>query len=204
MSMANNDIDRALADLLRSVDADRQDFTYRVRLVTGHLVEAIDALSAYSEKFEDVRKLSARVPADARRDLSTLRGTIQKAGRKALNTIRDNTFHYPSPHAGYSPTSDEQLRDTLAGMSDRGTELHYDGDTNEITLTFADDAALSLAMGGPTVTTEELMRRAEIARDGALSFHRWAKALVRTYADMKGHTFGEPRITEKKKPGDAT
>src|SRR3954447_18451885 len=67
MSMANNDIDRALADLLRSVDEDRQDFTYRVRLVTGHLVEAIDALSAYSEKFEDVRKLSARVPADARR-----------------------------------------------------------------------------------------------------------------------------------------
>jgi len=43
MSMANNDIDRALADLIRSVDEDRPDFTYRVRLLTGHLVEAIDA-----------------------------------------------------------------------------------------------------------------------------------------------------------------
>src|SRR4051794_30855347 len=96
MSMANNDIDRALVDLIRSADENRQDFTYRVRLVTGHLVEAIDALNAYSQTFEDVRKLLARVPADARRDLSTIRGTIQKAGPKALDTIRDNTFHYPS------------------------------------------------------------------------------------------------------------
>jgi hypothetical protein len=52
-------------------------------------------------------------------------------------------------------------------MSDRGTELHLDGDTNEITLTFADDAALSLAMG-PTITADELMRRSEISRDGEI------------------------------------
>jgi hypothetical protein len=39
MSMANNDIDRALIDLPRSADGKRQDFTYRVRLVTGHVVE---------------------------------------------------------------------------------------------------------------------------------------------------------------------
>lgn len=204
MSMANNDIDRALADLLLSADEDRPDFTYRVRLVTGHLVEAIDALNAYSQQFEEVRKLLARVPVDTQRDLSAIRGTIQKSGPKALDTIRDNTFHYPSPRTNYSPTSDELLRDTLAGMSDRGTELHLDGDTNEITLTFADDAALGLAMGGPTVTNEEAMRIAEIARDGALAFHRWAKALVATYVDTKGHDFGEPLITEKKKPAEPT
>jgi hypothetical protein len=202
MSMASNDIDRALADLIRSVDDERQDFSYRVRLVTGHLVEAIDAINAYSQQFEEVRKLLARVPADARRDLSKIRGTIQKAGPRALDTIRDNTFHYPSPHTNYSPTSDELLRDVLAGMSDRGTELHYDGDTNEITLTFADDAALSLAMAGPTVTNEEVRRVAEVSRDSALAFHRWAKALVATYADVRGHSFGEPRITEKRKPAE--
>ena len=202
MSMANNDIDRALADLIRSADEDRQDFTYRIRLVTGHLVEAIDALNAYSQQFEEVRKLLARVSADARRDLSTVRGALQKAGPDVLDAIRDNTFHYPSPRANYSPTSDEMLRDTLAGMSDRGTELHYDGDTKEITLTFADDAALSLAMGGPTTTDEELVRVAEITRDSALAFRRWAKALVTTYADARGHSFGEPRITEKKKPDE--
>jgi hypothetical protein len=204
MSMANNDIDRALADLIRSVDEDRQDFTYRVRLVSGHLVEAIDALNAYSQQFEEVRKLLERVPADARRDLSTIRGTIQKAGANVLDTIRNHTFHYPSPRTNYSPTSDELLRDTLASMSDRGTELHYDGDANEITLTFADDAALSLAMGGPAVTNDEAMRIAEITRDGALAFHRWAKALVTTYADTRGHSFGDPHVTEKKKPAELT
>jgi hypothetical protein len=200
MSMANNDIDRALADLIRSVDEDRPDFTYRVRLLTGHLVEAIDALNAYSQQFEEVRELLARVPAVERRDLSTIRGTIQKAGANALDTIRNHTFHYPSPRTNYSPTSDDLLRGMLAGLSDRGTELHLDGDTKEITLTFADDVALGLAMGGPTVTDDEARRVAEIGRDGALAFHRWAKALVVAHMDTKGHSFGEALITEKKKP----
>jgi hypothetical protein len=201
--MASNNIDRALHDLIQSVDMDRQDFTYRVRLLTGHLVEAIDALNAYSQEFSEVRKLLERMPGDARKDLKAIRGTLQSAGSKALAAVRDNTFHYPSPDKGYSPTSDDQLKAVLAGMGDRGTELHFDGDSNQITLTFADDAALSLAMGGPTVTDDELRRRTEIARDGALAFHRWAKALVATYAEVKGQSFGEPRITEKKQPSEA-
>ena len=61
MSMANNDIDRALRDLLRSHDEDGQDFTYRVRLSVGHLVEAIDALNAYSQKYPEVPALLARL-----------------------------------------------------------------------------------------------------------------------------------------------
>jgi hypothetical protein len=51
MSMARNDIERAFHDLMRSGDEDRQDFTYRVRLLTGHLVEALDALAFYREAF---------------------------------------------------------------------------------------------------------------------------------------------------------
>jgi hypothetical protein len=198
MSMASNDIDRALLDLIRSVDENRQDFTYRVRLLTGHLVEAIAGLGAYSQEFPDVLALLKRMSADAQKDLKKIRGTRQRAGAKTFEAVRDNTFHYPSPDKNYSPTSDEQLRDVLAGLGNRGTEFHYDGDTNEITLTFADDAALSLAMGGGAVTDAEAVRRAKIARDGALAFHRWAKELIRTYADVSGHTFGEPRITEKK------
>lgn len=44
MSMANNDINRAFRDLLRSADEDTPDFAYRVRVLIGYLVEAIDAL----------------------------------------------------------------------------------------------------------------------------------------------------------------
>ena len=50
MSMANNDINRAFRDLLRSADEDTPDFAYRVRVLIGYLVEAIDALNFYTEK----------------------------------------------------------------------------------------------------------------------------------------------------------
>jgi hypothetical protein len=202
MAMANNDIDRTLRDLLRSIDGDGQDFSYRIRLSVGHLAEAIDALKAYSQEFPEVRGLLARVPDAGQRDLKIVRGTLQRAGPKALQGVRDNTFHYPSPDNNYSPTSDEQLRGVLAGMGDRGTQLHLDGDTQAVTLTVADDAALFLAMGGPTAIDAEVRRRAESARDGALAFLRWAAALIRTYVDVNDQYFGDPLVTEKKKPAE--
>jgi hypothetical protein len=200
MSMANNDIDRAYRDLLRSADEDGQDFTYRVRISVGHLVEAIDALNAYSQKYPEVRALLDRVPPDAQKDLKIVRGTLQKAGPKVLQSVRDNTFHYPWPDPGYSPTSDEQLEAALAGMGTRGASFHFDGDTKAITLTFADDAAIGLAMG--TTSDDDVRQRFEIARDGGLAFLRWATALVLTYRDVNQQTFGEPLVTEKKKPAE--
>lgn len=116
MSMANNDIDRAMRDLLRAHDEDTPDFTYRVRLSVGYLVEAIDALDAYCRVFDEVRTLLARIPTAAQDDLKVVRGTLQKAGPKTLQRIRDNTFHYPSPDRKYKPTSDDLLREALAGM----------------------------------------------------------------------------------------
>jgi hypothetical protein len=65
------------------------------------------------------------------------------------------------------------LAAALAGMSNRGTEYHLDGDTGAITLTFADGAAINLAMGTGTDDAEAI-RRAELARDGGLAFLRWA------------------------------
>src|SRR3954447_14915469 len=97
MAMARNDIDRALRDLKRAIDSDAPVFSYRVRLITVHLVEAIDSLRLYREKFEPVRKLLARVSPEGQKQLSTVSGTLQKAGKGALEEIRINTFHYPSP-----------------------------------------------------------------------------------------------------------
>lgn len=200
MAMARNDIDRAFRDLIRSGEVDGQDFSYRVRLVTGHLVEAIDALGFYRQRFPDVRALIERVPADAQQQLKTVSGTLQRAGRDALQDVRDNTFHYPSPDPSYNPTSDERLRDVLLLMADRGVSFHFDGDTLATTMSFADDAALDLAMGRGKVTVEEALRRSEIARDGALAFHRWFDGLIRAFIDTNGLVVGEPSVSDKRKP----
>lgn len=199
MAMARNDIDRAFRDLIRSGEVDGQDFSYRVRLVTGHLVEAIDALGFYRQKFPEVRALLARVQAEARKQLTTVSGTLQRAGSDALQDVRDNTFHYPSPDPSYSPTSDEGLRDVLTLMADRGVSFHFDGDTLATTMSFADDAALDLAMGRGKATVEEVLRRSEIARDGALAFHRWFDGLIRAFAETNGLVIGEPVVSEKPK-----
>ena len=62
MAMASNDIERALRDVQRAGENDDPDFTYRGRLSVGHLVEALDALSFYSQEFGDIRSLINRIP----------------------------------------------------------------------------------------------------------------------------------------------
>jgi hypothetical protein len=191
MSIAKNDIERALRDVMRAGENDDPDFSYRVRLVTGHLVEALDALNAYSQQHEEIRKLIARASREGRTRLKIARGTLQKAGPGVLEHVRDNTFHYPSPRTNYSPTSDAQLQQVLAVMGNRA-EVHVDYESKEVTLTFADDAALALSMGKHASDRQDLMRQAEIARDGALAFIGWAQALVRAYLEAVGAEFGEP------------
>jgi hypothetical protein len=200
MSMANNDINRAFRDLLRSADEDTPDFAYRVRVLIGYLVEAIDALNLYSETLPEVVKFLRCLPTDAQQNLKIVRGTLQKAGPKALAAVRDNTFHYPSPNPAYKPTSDDKLRNALAALRHIGVEMHYDGDTNAMTFNFADEAAFNLAMGEPTTSNREATRRAKLARDGALAFVQWATVLVRTYMTSTGAHIGAPIVIEKPKP----
>jgi hypothetical protein len=78
MSMANNDINRAFRDLLRSADEDTPDFAYRVRVLVGYSVEAIDALNFYSGNVPDLGQLLRRLPADAQQKLKVVRGTLQR------------------------------------------------------------------------------------------------------------------------------
>lgn len=198
MGMATNDIERALRDVLEAREKERPDFSYRVRLAAGHLVEGLDSLKAYSQQFEEVRKLTKRVSPEGQKRLATARGTLQQVRADALKHVRANTFHYPSPKTNYEPTSDEQLRDTLAAMSQRRADVHVDYDTKHVTLTFSDEVALALSMGKHAPEQEDYARQFERTRDGTLAFVAWAKRLLTTYFEATGAEFGEPEISDKK------
>lgn len=197
MSMARNDIEVALRDGIAAAHDDRPDFAYRVRLVTSHLVEALDSLNAYSQE-DDVKKLLARVPSDAKKHLSKARSVLQKVGPNVLDQVRNNTFHFPSPKTSYTPTSDEQLRKALSDMSDRPCELDLDhrGEHPVITLTFAGDVALALALARHSADEDVARQQFEITSAGAVEFKHWADALVITYLDATGGSLGTPRLIE--------
>jgi hypothetical protein len=187
MSMARNDIEVALRDGIAAAADDRPDFAYRVRLVTSHLVEALDSLNAYSQE-DDIKKLMARVPDDAKKELSKARSVLQKVGSRVLDQVRDNTFHFPSPKTNYSPSSDEQLRKVLADMNDRPCALHLDhrGEHPVVTLTFAGDVALALALAKHSADEKVARQQFEVTSEGAVAFKHWADALVITYLDATG------------------
>ena len=200
MAMAKNDIERALRDVQDAIENDRPDFSYRARLSIGHLVEALAALNAYSQKFAEVRALINRMPVAAKSHLSVARSSLQSAGDDLLRRARDNTFHYPSPRSNYSPTSDAQLAQALADLTERGVEIHLDGDTQQVTFTFADDIALALAMG--SVKPSELESRALPVAAGAASFVVWVSALVAMYQDVNDIHLGQPLMRPKPAPED--
>ena len=177
---------------MRAGENDDPDFTYRIRLATGHLVEALDALNAYS-RHKKVKSLMARVSNEARQRLKVARGAPQKAGRGALKAMRNNTFHYPSPESPTSPTSDKELKRVLKGMADRPAELHVKYEEAEVTHSFGDDAALALAMGKRAPSEEQVLKQSVAARDGAIAFIKWADALVIAYLDATGTYLGTPQ-----------
>lgn len=140
----------------------------------------------------------ARVPREAQRELSRARSVPQKIGSKVLDQVRHNTFHFPSPKTSFTPSSDEQLRNVLAGMSDRpcGLNLEHRGDHPVIALTFAGDVALALALARHSADENVARQQFERTSDGAVAFKRSSDALVVTYVDVTGSHFGTPRVIE--------
>jgi hypothetical protein len=138
------------------------------------------------------------VPTDAQKQLGKARRVLQKVGSKVLDQVRHYTFRFPSPKTSYRPSSDEQLRDVLAGMSDRPCEMHLDhrGEHPVITLTFAGDVALALALAKHSADENVARQQFEITSDGAVAFKHWADALVVTYLGATGGHFGTPRLIE--------
>jgi hypothetical protein len=203
MSMARNDIDVALRDGIAAAEDDRPDFAYRVRLVTSHLVEALDSLNAYTQD-DEVRALMARVPSAARKDLSKARGALQRVGSEALNHVRQHTFHFPSPTPTYSPSSDDQLRTVMIGMRDRPCDLHLDHRAEHpvITLSFAGDVALALALAKHSADDDVARRQFEMTSEGAVAFKHWADALVITYLDASGAYLGDPQLIENQQENE--
>lgn len=191
MAMAHSDINRAMLDLMNSEGTTASpDFRYRIRLITGYLVEAIDSLQRYRETFPEVRRLLARLSADDREQLSIVSGTLQKAGKNALEDIRDRTFHYPSPNPKYRPTSDERLREVLAGMTGR-LRFAFNGDTFDVDLSFVDEIAADLATGTATTDAAEVARGSRAARAGAVAFQAWCFALIAAYLETNDLHVGE-------------
>lgn len=201
MSIARNDIELALRDAVAAADRDRPDFTYRVRLSTSHLVEALDSLMSYSKAFPEVRNLTARMPREHRKHLAEARRVVQQVGDRALNQIRNNTFHFPAPDTNYSPTSDAQLLEVLAAMGDRPCELYLDhrGPSPVVTLTFANDVALALALAKHSPDETTAGQQFELTSRGAVAFVKWADALLVTYLRITGGSLGQPQLVE----GDA-
>ncbi len=203
MSIARNDIELALRDGIRAAQRDAPDFTYRVRLATSHLVEGLDSLNAYSKDSRAVRSLMTRVPADGQKNLKIARGILQKVGSKVLQHVRDNTFHVPSPRTNYDPTSDMQLQEVLAGMSDRPATVHLDGGPPQVvTLTFAGDAALALALAKHSANEDDARRQFAITSEGAVAFAKWVDAVLVAFFELKGTTFGTPELLGASTPED--
>ena len=199
MSMARNDIERALRDVAASAENDSPDFSYRLRLTVGHLVEALDALSAYREVYEEVRALISRMPNSAKKHLKVASGSLHKAVERPQER--------PGPHVplsvpeGWLYTSfDDQLGEAIAALSGRGVEMNLVVDKQAITFTFADDIALAMALGKHADSEADVVRAAESARDGALNFVLWVAALVATYRDVNDLYFGEPTLKPKDPP----
>lgn len=195
MSMVRNDIELALRDGIRAAERDAPDFTYRVRLATSHLVEGLDSLNAYSKDSDRVRTLMSRVPANRQNHLRVARGTLQKVGSKVLQHVRDNTFHVPSPKTNYTPTSDEHLRDVLASMGGRRASVHLDGGPPPVvTLTFAGDVALALALAKHSANEGDARKQFEITSEAAVAFAKWVDALLVAFFDSRGTTVGKPEL----------
>ena len=191
MAMAKNDIERAVRDALRANKHNFPGFDYRVRLMIGHLIEAIRALKSY-EREPPVKRLVAQLPDEAKQQLKVARATQQKVGGKALDHARHHTFHYPSP----ASTSDETLSRALHGNRHERLNIRIDEDVRLVTFTFADALGFAVAIGKHRADHDELKRQFERTQTGAIAFVQWARTLVYTYLDQRGADIAQLRQAE--------
>jgi hypothetical protein len=169
----------------------------RVRLATSRLVEAHDSPNAYSQE-SDVNELVGRVPADAKKRLSKARSVLQKVGPKALDQVRNNTFHFPSPKTNYSPSSDEQLRNVLADRAIGPVSCISTIETSvRSSHSFSRETSrLRWPWGSSRQTTPSHATDFEILSEGAVAYKHWVDALVVTFLDATGSHLGTPRLIE--------
>jgi hypothetical protein len=189
MSMARNDLRHAMQQAGEANTADAPEFYYWVRLAMGHLFEGIDALNRWRQHTPEVRAFLKRLPAAARRDLAAASGTLQTVGGGAVEQTRHRTFHYPRPNPKYDPDSDTELFEVLKSLGgEPATVAARAGDPRDLRLSFADLAALMLAMSRHAGDEDqpELRRQVKATLDGAGAFVRFAEAALGLFLDQRG------------------
>ena len=170
MAMARNDIENAMWKAAEANEADTPDFTYWVRLVMGHFLEAADALQRWRNESGEVRDFLDRLPTVGQQALGVVGGTLNKVGPEAVKHARNHSFHYPAPKADYD--SDGELVKALTALAHEPVEIgEVPGRPGRPRYVFADKAALMVAMGKHTTEDPKAYRnQVEIFEDGAAQF----------------------------------
>jgi hypothetical protein len=193
MSMARNDVRHALTQAGRANEEGDPEFTYWVRIATGHYFEAAYALDHWRQ-LPEVRSLIDQLPQDGRDALRQATSAIQKIGNDALEYSRNRTFHYPYPTSRYP--SDQEFTDTLQALGKEEATLVVESDRyGWFRLQFADRVAEGLAVR--KYDPAKIREQFTLARDGAVGFVNFATRAWETYGRTRGLELGEPRI-----PGD--
>ncbi len=140
MSMARNDIEHALYATETAAKNDAPALTYFVRLATGHLFEAIQALDCWCQD-SDIAGFLRRLPEPGAGALRAVNRTRQQIGHEALDHARN---HYACPDSSYD--SSETLREVMDALSEKPVNLEIDRNERRVRLVFADEVAIALAL----------------------------------------------------------
>jgi hypothetical protein len=190
MSMARNDLRYAMERAAAANKADQPEFTYLTRLALAHYFDALDAVDNWS-KVPEVKAFVGRLPQTGRDQLRLARSNRQKVGHLALEHTRKRTFHYPAPSSKH-PQLDAELTSALREMGGEEVEVVQTG-PGFYRLKFADDVALTIAMG--RYKLGRFREDARLAQEGAAGFVNFATVVLSAYMRERGFDHGLPPPT---------
>lgn len=194
--MASNDIEDAKAEAEAANPpnpdhpdvAHRRRFSYRVRMLNGHLYEGIVALKAWRQSEAEVRNLLDALEDDPKRALKLVCGLEQRIGPEALEAVRQNSFHYPHPDPKRLPDSTVDLAEAI--KTNPNLEAGIDvADDARGTFRFADQLALSVAFGGHDPDEARARDQTARIREAATAFIYLAKEIYLLYCRQRSIGF---------------
>jgi hypothetical protein len=103
ISIARNDIRHALMQAGAANDRYSPEFTYWIRIASGHFFEAEGALREW-RRVPEVQSLIAKLPSDGQEVLRTAASAVQKMGRGVLEHSRQRPSTNPLPRAATGST----------------------------------------------------------------------------------------------------
>jgi hypothetical protein len=196
MCMASNDVEAALREVGEIRDGMEEDPTlderrrwgYRIRMLNGHLWEAIVALKAWRQSEPQIATLLRGLGAEPQRSLKLVMGLADEIGTDALRGMRNHSFHYPHPGTDWSPDPVDDLAACIRAEADRGIEI--DGsDDGLATFLFADEVAFRLALSGHDPGLDLSVAQGRAIRDAAEAFVEVIGAAFSRYCRRRGVEF---------------